>query len=166
MEGSQQSQKPTAAPKELELFSPDFEDARALPPEVAKDGADQHPGLRWGSVPTETKSLAILCEDPDAPGGTWIHWVVWNVPPEIGEFHRGQDLTDVGATEGMNDFGDVGYGGPAPPPGQSHRYQFKVFALDTRLVLPRGAKAGELRRVMEGRVLTWGEIAPRYSRPE
>ncbi len=132
------------------------------------DGADQSPDLAWTQPPAGTKSLALILDDPDAPSGTFTHWLVFNIPPSAMQLPEGLDkhapeLT-VGS-QGRNDFGKVGYGGPCPPPGKPHRYFFRLYALDT--VLNR--KPGQTRRTdidtaIQGHVLARGELMGRYGR--
>lgn len=140
----------------LELTSTAFSAGQRIPVDPTCDGRDVSPPLRWSGAPPGTKSFALIRDDPDAPGGTWVHWVLSNVPGGTGELREhvpaGETLPD-GAQQGMSDFGRCGYGGPCPPPGRPHRYFFKLYALDTLLALrPRASKAA-LERVMQGHLL-------------
>ena len=147
--------------------SPAFEDGQSIPRQYTADGADVSPPLTWSGVPEGTRSLVVLCEDPDAPRGTWTHWVLFDLAAdarELAEATPRQATLAGGAAQGTNDFGKVGYGGPAPPPGKPHRYYFKVTALDTRLGLAAGAKRQEVQRAMEGHVLGEGWLMGRYAR--
>ena len=122
--------------------------------------------MSWGGVPPEARSLALICEDPDAPRGTWVHWVLYNLPTGMTSLPEGIPARDTlagGGTHGTNDFGRIGYGGPAPPSG-THRYFFRLYAVGRALSLPAGASRQELLRAMEGHVLARGELMGTYSR--
>jgi len=130
------------------------------------DGADVSPALAWGKSPAGTKSLALICDDPDAPAGTWVHWVVWNLPPTSSGLPKAVPHGDTlagGGLQGKNGSGKPGYSGPAPPSG-THRYFFKLYALDTVLDLPAGSNKAELLKAMEGHIIGSGELMGRYSR--
>ncbi len=117
----------------IELTSTAFQKGETIPKQYTGDGADQSPPLRWSEPPSGTKSIALICDDPDAPRGTWVHWVLFNLPPQTRELEEGVPTTATlgnGAKQGKNDFGNIGYGGPAPPKGKPHRYFFKLYALD------------------------------------
>jgi Raf kinase inhibitor-like YbhB/YbcL family protein len=151
----------------IALTSPAFKEGEALPREYTGDGKDQSPPLKWGEVPRDTKSLVLLCEDPDAPGGTFVHWVLFNLPPEPRELPAGvptEKELPSGARQGKNDFDKIGYGGPKPPSGQTHRYEFKLYALDQKLDLPAGATRDEVVKAMKGHVLAMGKLVGKYSR--
>ena len=123
----------------IKLASGAFQDGQTIPTQHTADGTDTSPPLKWENQPDRTKSLALICEDPDAPGKTWIHWVIFNIPPETRELNEGvlpQEVLPGGALQGTNDFGNVGYGGPSPPRGKPHRYFFRLYALDKQLELP------------------------------
>ncbi len=124
-------------------------------------GADVRPELHWSAPPPGAKSLAILVEDPDAPGGTFIHWVQFGLPPGARSLEEGSPAP---GHMGRNDFGRRGYGGPCPPPGPPHHYHFRLFALDSEPDLPAGATAAELRRAMQGHVLAEGEVVGTFGR--
>ena len=130
-------------------------------------GQNISPPLHWEGIPTGTQSLALICDDPDAPGGTWVHWVMWNIPAQSGglaeEVPTDPNLAD-GSRQGITDFGRPGYGGPMPPSG-THRYFFKVYALDTRLDLPARATKADLVKAMQGHILAQGELMGKYQRP-
>lgn len=155
----------------MELKSLGFEPNGMIPRKYARDGEDQSPPLAWSDLPDETKSLALVVEDPDAPKGTFTHWVMWDIPvtkptgkegmPE-GVSHSGGFLD--GRRQGDNDFGERGYSGPMPPQGECHRYVFRLFALDDRLSLDAGATKRELLKAMEGHVLDQAEVVGRYER--
>ena len=126
--GCNQSSKelqPGESPMTIEVISTAFQQGMSIPKEYTGDGADQSPPLRWSEPPSGTKSIALVCDDPDAPRGTWVHWVLFNLPTETRELEEGVPTTATlpsGAKQGKNDFGNVGYGGPAPPKGKAHRY--------------------------------------------
>ena len=131
------------------------------------DGQNTSPQLGWSGAPPATKSFALILDDPDAPGGTFTHWVVWNLPAGTHELPENLPKTAElaeGARQGRNDFGKVGYGGPCPPPGKPHRYFFRVFALDNAPAIKPGAGRGELERALQGHILAHGELMGRYGR--
>ena len=151
----------------LEVTSPAFANGETMPKEFTADGDNVSPPLEWRHVPEEAKSIALICEDPDAPRGTFTHWVISNVDARSTGLPRGvptSALLQSGARQGKNDLGTVGYSGPAPPPGSAHRYCFRVYALDQPLVLEQGAGKAELLKAMKGHVLAQGEIMARYGR--
>jgi len=125
------------------------------------------PPLSWSEVPAGTRSIAVLCDDPDAPVGDWVHWVVFNLAPDVRSLPENvarDAALPGGAVQGVNDYGRNGYDGPCPPPGRPHRYQFKVFALDARLALDAGARKADLVRAMRGHVLAQGTLVGTYAR--
>lgn len=149
------------------LESPAFANGATIPRRYTCDGADQSPPLQWSQVPTGTQSLALIIEDPDAPKGTFIHWVLYDLPPEPSELAAGrphQSTLANGANQGRNDFRRVGYGGPCPPRGPAHHYHLNLYALDTSPKLTPGATASELRAAMEGHVLGQAELLGMYGR--
>jgi Raf kinase inhibitor-like YbhB/YbcL family protein len=151
----------------LELTSPAFSEAADIPKPFTGDGGDKSPRLQWGEPPAGTKSFAVICDDPDAPRGTWVHWVLFNLPADVRELGEGVPTTDVlinGAKQGKNDFGKTGYGGPAPPAGKPHRYFFKLYALDITLDLPAGATKEKLVAAMNGHILAEGQLMGKYGR--
>jgi len=145
----------------LTLSSPAFKQNAAIPPKYTCDGADINPSLTVGNVPAGAKSLALIVDDPDAPSGTWVHWVVWNIAVDTKEI-REHELP-AGALEGMNDFRKRSYGGPCPPSG-THRYFFKLYALDTTLNLRAGATKADLEHAMRGHITAQTELIGRYQR--
>jgi Raf kinase inhibitor-like YbhB/YbcL family protein len=152
---------------QIVVKSPAFAEDRPIPVKYTGDGADVSPPLTWSGVPHGTRSLVVLCEDPDAPRGTWTHWVLFNLPPQTRELPEGvaaQATLPDGSVQGHNDFGKVGYGGPAPPPGMPHRYYFKVAALNITLTLPAGARRQDVLAAMEGHVLGEGWLMGVYGR--
>jgi len=144
----------------MKITSSAFQEGAEIPSKFTCDGADTSPPLQIADIPSEAKSLALIVDDPDAPSGLFTHWLVWNIPPQTGSVREGS--APKGA-QGANDFGKSGYGGPCPPSG-THRYYFKVFALDRELDLPFGAKRGQLDAAMKGHVVAQGELIGRYSR--
>ena len=145
---------------QMEVQSTAFQQGQAIPKRYTCDGEDLSPPLSLSNVPAATKSLAIIMDDPDAPGGTFDHWIAWNVPPSTRELGEGARVE----RQGKNDFGVTRYRGPCPPRGPAHRYFFKVYALDTMLDLPEGATKEELEGAMEGHVLARGELMGTYRR--
>jgi Raf kinase inhibitor-like YbhB/YbcL family protein len=151
----------------LELTSTAFAEGAAVPKQHTGDGADSSPPLRWSEPPEKTKSFALVCDDPDAPRGTWVHWVLFNVPADTRALREGvptHETLDTGARQGKNDFGTIGYGGPAPPKGKAHRYFFKLYALDTMLDLPAGVTKEQLLAAMKGHIVAEGQLMGRYQR--
>ncbi|MEE9132763.1 MAG: YbhB/YbcL family Raf kinase inhibitor-like protein [Gemmatimonadota bacterium] len=151
----------------VEITSSAFEDGGFIPARHTCEGEDLSPPLKWANVPGDSKSLAIICDDPDAPAGTWVHWVTYDMSPTLSELPEGippSEITPDGAKQGVNDFRRTGYGGPCPPPGGPHRYFFKLYALDIEPGLPAGASKADLLRVMEGHVLGEGQLMGLYQR--
>jgi len=149
---------------EFTLSSPAFDDGERIPEKHGHDAADVSPPLTVSGVPDEATSLALVMDDPDAvePAGTiWDHWVVWNVPPDA-TLPEGWDPEADGASEGTNDFGERGYGGPAPP-DREHTYRFRLFALDTALDLPASADKEDLKVAMSGHVLDEAKLTGTYA---
>ena len=145
--------------QELKVKSSAFEHNGLIPRKYTCDGNDVNPPLTIEGIPEGTESLALTIDDPDAPMGTWDHWVVWNIPPHTQEIRE----KSVPGVEGMNDFRRNSYGGPCPP-GGTHRYFFKVYALDTKLNLGAASRKKDLERAMQGHILAKGELIGRYSR--
>lgn len=144
----------------MKITSSAFQEGGNIPSKFTCDGGDTSPTLHIVDVPSGAKSLALVVDDPDAPGGLFTHWVVWNISPQTATVSEGSAPKGV---QGANDFGKSGYGGPCPPSG-THRYYFKIFALDRELNLPAGAKRGQLDAAMKGHVVAQGELMGRYSR--
>ncbi len=145
----------------LTITSPAFKNGELIPSKFTCDGADISPALAIGNVPPEAKSLALIMDDPDAPGGMWVHWVVWNIDPATREIP--EDSVPAGARLGRNDFRQTPYGGPCPPSG-THRYFFKLYALDTRLELAAGTDKAGLEKAMKGHVLAQAELMGKFKR--
>jgi Raf kinase inhibitor-like YbhB/YbcL family protein len=155
------------SPMSIELTSTALQKGETIPKQYTGDGVDQSPPLRWSEPPSGTKSLALICDDPDAPRGTWVHWVLFNLPPQTRELEEGVPTTATlgnGAKQGKNDFGNLGYGGPAPPKGKPHRYFFQLYALGVAVDLPTGATKAELEKAMKGHILAEGQLMGNYKR--
>jgi Raf kinase inhibitor-like YbhB/YbcL family protein len=155
-----------AAPATLDLTSADFVAGATIPKAFTCDGGDASPALAWKAPAAGTQSFALIADDPDAPMGTWVHWVIFNMPAMLRSlpqnFPKDEQSTD-GTRQGKNDFGKIGYGGPCPPPGKPHRYFFKLYALDTKLNLNPGATKKDVELAMQGHILVRGEYMGRYS---
>ncbi len=155
-----------AASGKFTITSTAFKDGEMIPQKYTCDGKDVSPFLKWEFLPAQTKSIALIVDDPDAPAGTWVHWVIFNIPPTINELPEGTPISSGlpnGALQGKNDFGNYGYGGPCPP-GGTHRYYFKLYALDTMLKLSAGITKAELLKAVEGHVMAQAQVMGRYSR--
>jgi Raf kinase inhibitor-like YbhB/YbcL family protein len=151
-----------ATPTKLEVTSEAFRDGQAIPQQYSCDGTDQSPPLRWGEPPPGTKSFALVVDDPDAPGGTFRHWGVFDIPAEARSLSAGQ----AAGAQAVNDFGKTGYGGPCPPKGHGvHHYQFKLFALNVdRLGLDANAKVAEVENAARQRAIGQGKLIGTYER--
>jgi len=152
--------------QEIMLASKAFSHGNAIPRRYTGDGEDISPPLSWGSVPEGTKSHVIICDDPDAPRGNWDHWILFNIPGEARDLPEHFLLARPGlkgVRGGMNDFSRLEYGGPCPP-GGTHRYFFKIYALDAVLDVKEGVRKNELLRVMEKHILGKGELMGTYTR--
>lgn len=145
----------------LEVTSSAFEMGSRIPKKFTCDGENVSPPLKWSGVPAEAKSLALIADDPDAPMGTWVHWVLYDLPPDHDSLPEG--ASGIG-TQGVNDFRKTGYGGPCPPRGSEHRYYFKVYALDTMTGLKAGASKRDLENAMRGHILAQGQLMGIYGR--
>ena len=146
--------------KKLLVKSPAFENNKRIPVKYTYDGADVNPPLTIEGVPEETKTLVLIVDDPDAPMGTFDHWVVWNIPAAT----RRIEENTVPGIEGMSSYRKHAYGGPCPPYG-THRYFFKVYALDTQLDLKLNSTKRDVEKAMKGHILAEGELVGLYSRP-
>ena len=150
----------------IELKSSAFTTGGAIPVQYACTGSDSSPALTWSEPPAGTQSFALIMDDPDAPAGTWVHWVLFNIPASTRGLTEGipagETLPD-GSLQGRNSSGNVGYNGPCPPSG-THRYFFKLYALDEMLGLSPGADKGELLKAMEGHTLGQGELMGTFSK--
>lgn len=161
--------EPTPEPEEIEMTitSSAFQYGEAIPEKYSCEGQDVSPELTWGGVPEGTQSLALILDDPDAPGGTFNHWVIYNIPVgtlELAEaISKTSELSD-GTMQGRNSFGSTGYGGPCPPPGLAHHYYFTIYALDITLDLGAGASKTQVLAAMEGHILAQAETMGTYQR--
>ena len=144
----------------MKIISSAFQQGGNIPSKSSCDDANTNPSLQISDVPPEAKGLVLIVDDPDAPSGLFTHWAVWNISPQTSTIPEGSTPKGV---QGTNDFGKSGYGGPCPPSG-THRYYFKIFALDRELDLPSGAKRSQLDAAMKGHVIAQGELMGRYSR--
>lgn len=144
-----------------------FPEGGMIPKKYTCDGADLSPALKWADPREGTKSFALIVDDPDAPVGTWTHWLAWNIPGSSTGIPEGvaksETLAD-GTRQGKNDFKRFGYGGPCPPPGQPHRYFFKLYALGTKLSLDAAATRNDLERAMKSHVLAEAQLMGKYGR--
>lgn len=147
----------------MKLESSAFSANSMIPPRYTCDGEDVSPELRWDEPPTGSQSLVLIVDDPDAPGGTFIHWVVYDLPPETRQLPEAVDAEQGEGVQGNTSFDQLGYGGPCPPDG-THRYFFKLYALDQPLGLALGATKNEVVAAMEGHILDTAELIGRYSR--
>jgi Raf kinase inhibitor-like YbhB/YbcL family protein len=144
-----------------EAFNPGAD----IPRKFSCQGSDASPALVWSDPPAGTQSLVLIVDDPDAPAGTWVHWVLYDLPPSVRRLAEALPTTTEvagGGRQGANDFGKTGYGGPCPPPGKAHRYFFKLYALDTRLKLKAGVTKPDVEQAMRGHVLAKAEMIGRY----
>ena len=144
----------------VKVTSSAFREGGNIPSKFTCDGSDTSPPLQITGVPSEAKSLVLIADDPDAPGGLFTHWLVWNIPPQTSSIPEGSATNGV---QGANDFGKSGYRGPCPPPG-THRYSFKFFALDRELEVRAGAKRSQVDAAMKGHIIAQGELVGRYAR--
>ncbi len=154
-------------PMNLQVTSTAFADGHTIPAKYTCDGADVSPVLTWTNAPAGTKSFALIADDPDAPAGTWVHWVVYDLPAgadSLPENVAKSQYIAGNACQGMNDFHRLGYGGPCPPSGKAHRYFFKLYALDAILDLKPGVTKDDLLKAMNGHVLAQGQLTGTYQR--
>jgi len=149
-----------AGEAKMKITSSAFQQGANIPSKFTCDGSDTSPPLQITDIPSNAKTLVLIADDPDAPGGLFTHWLVWNLPPQTSSIAEGSSPRGV---QGANDFGKSGYRGPCPPPG-THRYSFKVFALDRELDLRSGAKRSQVDNAMKGHIIAQGELVGRYAR--
>ena len=151
----------------IAVTSPAFSEGVAIPKRHAGEGDNLSPAISWSGSPSSAKSFVLLVEDPDAPSGTFVHWVLFNVPPGVGKLAEGlpakSTLPGVGR-QGTNDAHEIGYFGPYPPPGKPHRYFFKIFALDRMLDLPDGCDPAQVHLAMQDHILDTGSLMGTYRR--
>ncbi len=151
----------------FELRSSAFTNGATIGKEYTCDGADRSPPLAWSGAPAGTKAFALIADDPDAPVGTWVHWVLYDLGGGKNELPAGvppQDTVADGAKQGVNDFRKVGYGGPCPPPGKPHRYFFRLYALDAPTGLAPRARKPDVLKAIEGHTLGHAELVGTYGR--
>lgn len=151
----------------IQIRSAAFDEGQSIPQKHTCDGEDVSPSLSWRNAPDKTKSFALICDDPDAPSGAWVHWVIYDLPAAITELPEAIPTKEEvlnGAKQGTNDFSRIGYGGPCPPKGNPHRYYFKVYALDSVLSLKAGSTKADVENAMKGHVLGEGKIMGTYKR--
>jgi len=151
----------------LTVTSPAFEQDGIIPSRYTCDGKDISPAISWSGAPEGTKSFVLISDDPDAPMGTWVHWIVYNIPgnvTELTEAVESQEVLDDGIMQGVSSWKRIGYGGPCPPSG-THRYFFKVYALDCTLAIkPKDANKKEVLKAMKGHIIAYGELIGNYKR--
>ncbi len=151
----------------LQITSTAFSPGEMIPKKFTCDGPDVSPQLAWNDPPVGTEGFALIADDPDAPVGTWVHWVLYDLPASARMLAEGvakQEQLPSGARQGRNDFGKIGYDGPCPPPGKPHRYFFKLYALDAEPNLKAGATKADVERALKGHILGQGELIGRYGR--
>jgi hypothetical protein len=152
----------------MRILSDSFKDGEPIPSEHSRDGGDTQPPLAFSGVPEGAKSLALICDDPDAPRGTWVHWVLYDMSPTLTGLPAGvanASRHPSGGAHGKNDYGELGWGGPAPPRGHGvHHYEFRLYALDEKLELSPGATKAQLLAAMEGHVLAQAKLTGTYRR--
>lgn len=149
----------------MDVASSAFRPGEAIPVMHTCDGADVPPPLSWSGAPESARAFAVVVDDPDAPGGTWVHWLVWNIPPGAGEVAAAASGGFAGdAAEGKNSWGSQGYRGPCPPSGKQHRYSFRVYALDGALDLAPGASMDEFEHAAQPHLVAAGEVTGTYRR--
>jgi Raf kinase inhibitor-like YbhB/YbcL family protein len=150
----------------MKIASPAFEDGRPIPSKYTCDGENVSPPLEWSDVPTRARSVALICDDPDAPKKDFVHWVVYNVPPDrtaLPEHVKPSERLADGGSQGKNDFGKVGYGGPCPPSG-THHYRFTLYAVDTELKVPPSSTRQEVMTALKNHVLDTAQLTGVYHR--
>ena len=151
----------------FQITSTAFSEGHPIPAKYSCEGSDISPPLKWTNAPANTKSYALIADDPDAPVGTWVHWVLYDLPPNTTELLEDVAKSQVisgGAKQGFNSWPRLGYGGPCPPPGKPHRYFFKLYALDKMLDLKPGATKKDVEAAMKGHVLAEGQLMGTYQR--
>jgi Raf kinase inhibitor-like YbhB/YbcL family protein len=166
---SQEPKSATGHVMKIHLTSAAFADGQPIPVKYTADALDISPPLVWSNAPVGAKSYALIADDPDAPAGTWVHWVIYDLPPatvslavdqlKIAQFKNG-------VKQGLNDFKKTGYNGPSPPPGKAHRYYFKLYALDKMTGLASNATKADLLKAMDGHVLGEGKLMGTYQRQQ
>jgi Raf kinase inhibitor-like YbhB/YbcL family protein len=158
---------PNETPRGMTLTSPGFAEGQALRRTCTADGADVSPALHWGQAPAGTRSFVVICRDADAAGGTFMHWLIYNIPGTASGIPEGvprQEKLDDGSIQGTNDFQVAGYNGPNPPPAREHKYYFELYALDIMLPVESGVRAARLREMMDGHILATARLMGTYRR--
>jgi Raf kinase inhibitor-like YbhB/YbcL family protein len=161
------SASPDPSAASLALRTSAFKPGGNIPKKFTCEGPNVSPALDWDAPPSATRSFALIMDDPDAPSGTWVHWVVYDLSTSTRHLLEGVskgDALEDGGRQGVNDFGDTGYGGPCPPPGKPHRYFFKLYALDKPLGLGARARKPQVESAMKGHILAQGELIGRFGR--
>lgn len=153
----------------MRISSPAFDEGEEIPAKYTCDGDDVSPSLRISDVPSDAEGLALVMDDPDAPGGVFDHWIIWNIPPDTESIPEGVPPEEQvgslgGALQGVNGFGEIGYRGPCPPGGPAHEYRLKLYALDAEVDLSPGVRKGDLEREMEGHIIDRDQLVGIYSR--
>jgi Raf kinase inhibitor-like YbhB/YbcL family protein len=164
---TKQEQEKGASAMALTIKSGVFENGATIPKKYTCDSTNVSPPLSWSGAPEGTKSFALICDDPDAPMGTWVHWVLWGLPPDTMALLEGvpaETTLAIGARQGLNSGSRVGYSGPCPPPGKPHRYFFKLYALDAMLTVPANANKAALEKAMKDHILAEAQVMGRYGR--
>lgn len=152
---------------DFKISSTAFQNGSGIPKKFTCEGADVSPPVSWTGAPRNVQSFALIADDPDAPAGTWTHWVIYDLPANVTGLEENVSKVDNlpnEARQGRNDFRKLGYGGPCPPPGKPHRYFFKLYALDTKLNLAPGASRQDVEQAIQGHVLVRAELMGKYSR--
>jgi Raf kinase inhibitor-like YbhB/YbcL family protein len=166
---SQEPKSATGHVAKIQLTSAAFADGQPVPVKYTADALDSSPPLAWANAPVGTKCFALIADDPDAPSGDWVHWLIYDLPPTttaLAEDQLKMAQFSNGTKQGLNDFKKTGYNGPAPPPGKDHRYYFKLYALDAMTGLAPGATKADLLKAMEGHVLGEGQLKATYQRQQ
>ena len=151
----------------MNLTSTSFASGGSIPKKYTCDAEDNSPALSWNGAPPVTKSFVLIADDPDAPAGTWTHWMLFDLPSSTSSLSENVSKVDQppsGGKQGRNDFGKTGYGGPCPPPGSPHHYHFALYALNAKLDLKPGASRAQVEQAMKGRVVAGGELVGTYGR--
>jgi len=150
----------------LEIKSSSVKAGENIPAKFTCDGENISPQLSWSGIPDSVKELILICDDPDAPAGTWVHWVLYGLSPDTNGLPENvaQKEKASGATQGKNDFGKIGYGGPCPPRGKAHRYFFRLYAIDKTLNLKPGAIKKDVMKAIDGHIMAQGELMGKYGR--
>jgi Raf kinase inhibitor-like YbhB/YbcL family protein len=161
--GGEEPDIPKGVPT-MQLTSTAFKEGEAIPASHGNEDQNLSPPLKWSDVPPNVKSFALICDDPDAPRGTWVHWILFNIPADTRELKSAADgkVNIAGAVQGKNDFKELGYGGPAPPSG-THRYYFKLYALDKTLDLKEGATKDDVVKAVKDHIVAQGQLMGKFS---